>query len=857
MAKDWTTIQPSLDPILEPINAVIETIDSVLSFLIALLNVVQFILNIVKAFLIGLINPIRAIIEAIIEEIRQIIADLRQAGLYIADDYNLFSVQPVNTTQKLLGGYTEYEKRMLSRLLNRADPSRPDLSSATTVIAMFAYISSGDLSALVELIRRIRAFFGKREQGPAAPFPTPTTPQAKLGEYGEKSNTFLPVSRITRAPDAVSLTWTMPSTGTPFSTPPKGFLVHVSTVPDGFGVRCFMPARESTLETENVPSRMLAAVDPVDGTELRLYGGASDIDFGASNGVFYNPYGQEVEKKDPPPQAAYINFALDQNTPLTQPDDYIEGFPLGGATFYFSQPFSGLLPAGSSYTCTLPKEDLPRAIKITNGIATPEGEADTFYIRVRPVTAEYSSNLGITNSGGTPRAPSLIQPNGSGSLYTITNDDVVSATGIILNPSAGSKNTGLYGRASEPVKVTFPSASQLEYQDALKAALVVLILVRPDLVEEAYNAVDGTTQPTFNTYARGYATGLEGFGKDLLERLKTKGGFDYEGSADALTFKSQIIKAVEEVADEMLYNYKPSSTILEALSNEIAEINDFEWNDLDSELPPTGILLTLDENTPVLGYGSNPHTWAGEEGVKLLRSPPDYTTTPTWANLWLRRTATFPARFNRSGVNIAQKTGFIAGQGWSDMCPVLYQNPLERNEERFVTVSYVRDLLVRVDQGNLLRSVATLLQIHGALETQIPPGQWTAIRFLDKVIKPLDTLLTDIDAFLQAILDGLQGVIDKIVAYIEGIQARIYQLQALIEKIRSLLNSLTLFDLPSFSGLVLVENGTDGIASALVTAGNKPTDGAGTYAAGVVVLFGGLPAVLLETIALLLGGGED
>ena len=119
------------------------------------------------------------------------------------------------------------------------------------------------------------------------------------------------------------------------------------------------------------------------------------------------------------------------------------------------------------------------------------------------------------------------------------------------------------------------------------------------------------------------------------------------------------------------------------------------------------------------------------------------------------------------------------------MCPVLYQNPLERNEERFVTVSYVRDLLVRVDQGNLLRSVATLLQIHGALETQIPPGQWTAIRFLDKVIKPLDTLLTDIDAFLQAILDGLQGVIDKIVAYIEGIQARIYQLQALIEKIRN------------------------------------------------------------------------
>ena len=70
--------------------------------------------------------------------------------------------------------------------------------------------------------------------------------------------------------------------------------------------------------------------------------------------------------------------------------------------------------------------------------------------------------------------------------------------------------------------------------------------------------------------------------------------------------------------------------------------------------------------------------------------------------------------------------------------------------------------------------------------------------------------------------------------------------------------SLTLFDLPSFSGLVLVENGTAGIASALVTAGNKPSDGPAAYGGGAVVLFGGLPTVILELIALILaGGGED
>jgi len=158
----------------------------------------------------------------------------------------------------------------------------------------------------------------------------------------------------------------------------------------------------------------------------------------------------------------------------------------------------------------------------------------------------------------------------------------------------------------------------------------------------------------------------------------------------------------------------------------------------------------------------------------------------------------------------------------------------------------------------VLNAASTILNITGSVMLRLDPGQWTAIRFLDEVLKPVDTLLTDIESFLLAILDGLQGIIDKIIAYIEGIQARIYQLQALIEKIRALLNSLSLFDLPSFSGLVLVENGTDGIASALVTAGNKPTDGPTAYGGGAVVLFGGLPAVFLELIALVLsGGGED
>lgn len=843
MANDWTTVEVSLDPIMEPVSAVIASIDSVLAFLIALLNVVQFILNIVKAFLVGLLNPIRAIIEVIIAEIRQIISDLRQAGLYIADDADLITLQPVNISQRLLGGYSEYEKRMLHRLLDRSDPTRPDLSSASAVVALFFYISSGDLPALVELIRRIKAFFGQRERSKSAPFAAPTTPEAKLGTYGARPSSFVGASKVTSGPDAVTLSWTMPSTGTPFSKAPKGFLVHVSTVPDGYGIRAYMPDRENSQAVENLPIRALAGVDPIDGTELRLYGGMSDLSLKES----FTEGGED--------HAAQLYLSLDQNTPLISPDTLIQryqdtGTPGGAATYFFKVSLSGLLPASSSYSCTLKKADLPDAFD-RDGFST----ADTFYARVRPVSKEFV-NLYLLE--GSSRAPTLIDPDlDFGNLYTITNDDVVGSTGTVLNPGGGSEATGTYGKASEPVKVSFPTASQLSYQEALKAALLVLVLVRPDLVEEPVNKTTGEKLPTDNTYAEGFATGLEGFAKDLLQKLT--GGIDFSEAPDPTTFSDIIRANVEKVADEMLMTYNPSESMLEAVGDEVTAINDFTWDALDDDLPPLGILTTLTagrtgSTTSFFGYAATPANWSDggpDESLKFLRNPPDYASTPTYENLWPRREPVFPVKKPTTGDT------FIVGEGYSDYCPVLWQNPLTKGNEKFVSVSYVRSLLVDVDGGKLLGSVSTLLQIHGSLGVQLPSGQWTAIRFLDKALKPLDTLLTGVEAYMLAILDGLQGVIDKIVAYIEGIQARIYQLQSLIEKIRSLLNALTLFDLPPLSGIVLVENGTDGIASALVTSGNKPPSDLATYGGGTVILFGGLPAVLLETITLLLGGGGD
>ena len=857
MAKDWTTIQPSLEPILQPINAIIKAIDSVLAFLIAILNVVQFILNIIKAFLIGLLNPIRAIIEAIIAEIRQIISDLRQAGLYIADDMEFLQTKPVDLGPELLGGFDTYERRMLSRLLDRTDPTRPDFSSATAVVALFGYISSGDIFALMELIRRIAAFFGKRTGNKGAPFPAPTTPTTKLGSYGSPAVTFIPANTLTGAPDSVQVAWTMPSTATPFSKPPKGFLVHVSTVPDGFGVRAFKPNRENSQNVDNLPVLAMAATNPDDGSELRLYGGLSDIGFGGSPSVFTN---NDISD----PHATKLLLALDQNTPLIPPDQLAEidsGPPLGAATYYFDQPLAGLLPGGASYSCTLRKSQLPQQITVeaSSGTVTVGSEdAETWYVRVRPVTKTFHDTSGLT---GNPNAPGIVASDGSDDtkLYTVTQDQVVGAKGIVLDPTNAAQ-AGQFGPASQAATFTIPSADTLEFIGAIKTALAICILVRPDLVEVVRDE-DGDLQPEANTYGEGQSTGLESLSK-LLAAMQVSPAL-YEESADPRVFANRVQRKVNLLTDFMLAQYTPSPAILEALSDQMQTLTAFKWSDINSRWPDETILECLDNTGPDKGIAGRPGGY-GDDGKKRLRKGPVFTES----GLWLERYPTFPIKFDRSGtpIEVAARTVFgtdvfFEGQGWSDYCPVLYTLPEGRTVSTSsyrLYIQYVRALLLEHESGEVLNAASSVLNVAGAVMLRLNPGQWTAIRFLDEVLRPVDALLTDVESFLLAILDGLQGVIDKIIAYIEGIQARIYQLQALIEKIRALLNSLTLFDLPSFSGLVLVENGTAGIASALVTAGNKPSDGPAAYGGGAVVLFGGLPTVILELIALILaGGGED
>jgi hypothetical protein len=857
---EWLTLQPNLDPLMVIPNAIIKTIDSVLAFVVTILNIANIILNVVKVFLVGLLDPIRAIIEAIIEEVRAFIHDLKQLGYYLTGDWNLISIMPLRAPE-LLGGFAAYERRMLKRLLNRKDPGRPDFTSRSACIGLFAYLSTGDIVALIELINRIKAFFGAIGESNPAPFPAPTVPEA---EFMDSLSLFRqPLASLAGPPSKVELTWSMPGTGNMFTAPPAGFLVHISTVPNGFGVRTFASQTDATAGSVGVPSYTPAVgIEKTTGSELRLFGGVSDL---SSRSADFS----DVEEDSP--QAHKMLLALGQNTPMFPPSALLVpgGTPLGGATFFTKvSGFSKAFP-GQSYSATFDYDDLPQSISVeadADGKVTVTGEnCYTFYARARPVTTAYAEALGDVKNG-TPKAPALVGDE-TLKLSNWSYEQIeAKKTKALFKPQPGppgpkfTLSSGEIGPASAPAVFSMPSASAMDLVTATTVALEILLLVRIDLTEAVVPEDPDAGHGGANTYEPGMGTGLEQF-TDLLSNLKIDNIPLFYVTADAKKWRRQVRKKCRAAAARMFLE-APSESICEALTDEVQTLLNFKWSDIHSKWPDHTILETMKNQKGSWGVAANPVGCGLPDNSRRLKKG-ESVGIGVAADLWLSREGIFPPKALPNGKILAMALtdwgypgAFYTGTGWSDYCPVLFSAPTGTADDRYTLyIQFVRRLLMDYDGGSMLKAASVVLGVASAASSRSPTeSEWITRRALnDGALAPVEQLLDEVERYLLAILDGLQGMIDKIIAYIEAIQARIFQIQALIAMIRALLNSLTMFDLPSFSGLLLVENGTDGITKGLLTAENKPSDSPLSYGGGALVMAGGLPAILFEILELILG----
>lgn len=140
-------------------------------------------------------------------------------------------------------------------------------------------------------------------------------------------------------------------------------------------------------------------------------------------------------------------------------------------------------------------------------------------------------------------------------------------------------------------------------------------------------------------------------------------------------------------------------------------------------------------------------------------------------------------------------------------------------------------------EASIVLNIATAADKRPADDTE-----WISFRW-PGTLPPVERVLQTILNWVLSIKEGIKAVTDAIVAFIEFIQARIVELQNLIRRILALIQSILLLEIPEGNILFLLSDGTDGLTSDFIGAGNKPQDSIAAYGGGACVVIPTLPAM--------------
>ena len=459
--------------------AAADAINSIIEFLINVANIAAATLDVVKSLLIGFLDPIRAIVEAIIAEVEAFLRDLRQLGIYMTWDDDNFPFLD------LVGGFDKYQGRMLGRLLNRADPTRPNFTSRSAVAGVFLYanVNPSGIYAIIELIALILRLFGFNK--PTRGYPTPVGLSVSYG--GSDVAAFGNLAKILTGgttPDVAKVKWTIASPASvigplPLIPAPPKFLVEVSVFEEGFGIAYNLPTPNS-----NANRQTFGVVMTPEGTPLRVFGGSTlglddSLKSATSSGTGYAIPGVGTDgqlKSNNVTVYAYRNSADSYPTPLSA----ITG-PNADGKYLFQRTLVydlttllgiNLMSPGQPFVFRLKAEDMPYNATLSMGsdgqvgLVPDDSPAREVYVRVRAVGDGYTAD-----ADGTLNTP----------LYYL-DESTFNGKGTVIpaTPQLPSGKGG-FGPVSDPVKVTFPETGTAEYLETITTAILLLVLSRSDL----------------------------------------------------------------------------------------------------------------------------------------------------------------------------------------------------------------------------------------------------------------------------------------------------------------------------------------------------------------------------------------
>jgi hypothetical protein len=588
--QQWGTLKIDFPDFLDDVR---EGINDVAEVVITFIDIGVTILQTIKSLALALINPIQAIISALVDQLRRILEDIRNIGVYLTSDWPLLRFP----FDKVQGGFAEYERRMIGRLTDRTDPTRPDVTGNTKTLAIFFYLSVdiSEIVRLIELVDKILKFFNLNLDTPGSQ-PIPTISAARYGysAAGPVASLAAAFTATSTPPSIAEVTWSLsPVSGTVPTVPiipaqPGGFVVTVSTLPEGINLvydrvqKNTGEAPSATNPSVRVPPREFGPVlDLGTNQPVILYGGYDTVKLDSS--LAYNEsFDTDGTVK---PGYARVYGLRDLNDEAAIPLEQLKK----GDTYFFQRTFwmptgvtSAVNWATGGFTYRLRREDMPHDAQIVRDPSTNEvtledlGIANTYYVRI----ASCSKDI-IANKSFQYDFPTLAKQ--------------INTPGLPVKvPFIGGVRNAV-SVFSAPFNVVFPTENIDDYLTALETALAVLVLSRadlPTLVSLNISEQDKRRARAGQKMIPGVAldpTGLEKL-SSLIKSLYDD--FDQETKRkgqSAIEFRADLKKRIRNLALSIYDRTGPMPDMERLVLRETEDLRNVTWDQLLTEAEEPGL----------------------------------------------------------------------------------------------------------------------------------------------------------------------------------------------------------------------------------------------------------------------------
>jgi hypothetical protein len=766
------------DAIFEVVNLTFDLVNSALDFIASLL--------------IDFSNPLKIIIEEIIALLESFISDLRNFGWYITWDKKQINKNPA---ESLLGGYPAFESRMIEKLLDLKDPTRPNFSPESKVFAMtfFAGADASKLGAIIAYIKKLlKLFLSFKGDSDKAEAPI----NVEVGYYNDIIGD-IEIPNVYK-PDGIRIKWNLPAPPSTNKVFPKTFIL-----PDYF---LFSVATRIT--NDKIATKRRVPRPPTETLLISLFGPdkseVQDLVGGITDPRLWPLIQTDEEFTKFDEDTLFLPLKLEDgigNTGsfilkgedtyyLNRVEDPIDGKKISDVyrCFIYGGGGGGLV-GDNDFSFDIPLENL----KIDGNL---ESE---YYITMYSLTIDSDDYDSIDKT--------LVEL--PGLLRTGTQDQLVK--GAFLAPvrvGAGSYTLamakGSITKPSATVVIKSPSDIREKYLKAVKFYWLAHLLAQPYF--EYHIDRLGFDRPV---------------GKELIF-LSLLGSITNQNLYENLQTIQEFALEAKEWLRKIMLKFKsemPSDATLNSLKDSLDKINEFPL-DLEKMVDDTA---SGGEVSIFPTYDYLESLGITQQILDELISNYDFETM---------------AVFNNN----------IVHDKWNaSKSPVIVDQDL-----------FIGHLFLHKDfkeTFSLARRVITLsspvVKEKGNWLNQRP--------FRDSDLSSLTDFIDTVKKYMEGFLKGLEGIVAQILKFIHMLKTRIAQVQAIIAKIKALIDLILSFRFPAgLYGTFHLADGTTGLVSALQQSEDKPDIGSSGYGTGAMIVAGGVPTILIDFFIALMGGeGEE